>query len=717
MEPTNKTIPDLEIVPTETPVETPVDQTPDQPVVEFANRTSKQITTKKPQKFPKSRLVGHRGRCSRRNTCRKGKIDDLDYDNVTFEGMDRTSTAGGAARTFISRDERTVSLVVGVVEEGIWQIKQAIACSEISFQATMFPIPGTEWKPRASDIDVYGIEANDQPRAYMLVIILDEGFKRELLPEVGCSAQIFISIAQRPHKAPVARLSTGQTFQTARRLQDHFATATSMAVNRLAEAQKKLAKLEEREADEEEIEKQRIFTEAVYDRTYLEHATSNTYDYISTVSVHITLEMPNATDDFRRWMEAQLIAKELRVQPGEDEIAHLERIQTWLGRQQNIIRPVVNQGQSEPWKGCRVNLPTGVHENVALFYVEVPLQAGWPYNFKRPPLIVDAPNKVPVHLGTYFANVTCEKKILARVEYDVDDKSLRCEANAVNLMNNVEDNSSATEWWEYILAFNPDLITRELDLWERFPGIADGAANGRFVGQHLKAAHILKKTKQGKVIIAGGPGSGKTHFGTLVAQAVVEGGVVDTSPNLISGRTVRKAEDKAEGQAQNMSDPKAGDDEIDTTEDAWGAQTNLIRNRIPGPAAAGMTWAQLKEQVTQQAKAPRKSLVVWTAPQNTQVADAVIRLRNMMQDKIIIRVHTWKAEIAALLDASARILEVMELSNNATPTECTIIHLMNTLRQKEFIKRSPAANPYSISSQLRARAMADPEANRLMFEI
>lgn len=45
---------------------------------------------------------------------------------------------------------------------------------------------------------------------------------------------------------------------------------------------------------------------------------------------------------------------------------------------------------------------------------------------------------------------------------------------------------------------------------EIFPGIADGAASGRFVGQNHEAAHKLKKTSQGKVIIAGGPGSRKT---------------------------------------------------------------------------------------------------------------------------------------------------------------------------------------------------------------
>lgn len=90
----------------------------------------------------------------------------------------------------------------------------------------------------------------------------------------------------------------------------------------------------------------------------------------------------------------------------------------------------------------------GVNENIALFHVKIPLQVDWPYGFRQPPLIVDAPDKVPMHLNTYFANISrCERKILARIEYDVDDKSIRCEANAINLMNNVKDASSAAEWW------------------------------------------------------------------------------------------------------------------------------------------------------------------------------------------------------------------------------------------------------------------------------
>lgn len=235
-------------------------------------------------------------------------------------------------------------------------------------------------------------------------------------------------------------------------------------------------------------------------------------------------------------------------------------------------------------------------------------------------------------------------------------------------MNNVKDDSPAAEWWEYILAFNSDLITQELDLWEIFPGIADGAASGRFVGQHLEAAHKLKKTSQGKVIIAGGPGSGKTYFGTLIAQAVVEGGIVDTSPAPIS-------------------------------------------------SAANMTWEEIKRHLNERTNALRKALVVWTAPQNAQVLDATIRLYKTIPGGIIIKVHPWKAEVVALLDAGVRIPKLMEPGPNATATERTIARLVNRFHKKEFKKLSPAANPYSISSQLRARAMADPVANRALFEI
>lgn len=76
--------------------------------------------------------------------CRGGKIDDLSYDNVTLQGIDRDNTSGEAAFAFISRDERTVSLIAGAVDEAMWQMNQAIACGEKAHSACLFPFPGSE---------------------------------------------------------------------------------------------------------------------------------------------------------------------------------------------------------------------------------------------------------------------------------------------------------------------------------------------------------------------------------------------------------------------------------------------------------------------------------------------------------------------------------------------------------------------------------------------
>ncbi|PNP41398.1 hypothetical protein TGAMA5MH_06723 [Trichoderma gamsii] len=135
-----------------------------------------------------------------------------------------------------------------------------------------------------------------------------------------------------------------------------------------------------------------------------------------------------------------------------------------------------------------------------------------------------------MHLNTYFANISrCEREILVRIEYDIDDKSIGCEESTGNLMNNVKDISSAAEWWQYALAFSSDNMTKELDMWKRSPGSADGAADGLFVWQHLEVANSPKHTNQGKIIIAGAPGSGKPLFRTTVVKCVVKGGVVTTS--------------------------------------------------------------------------------------------------------------------------------------------------------------------------------------------
>ncbi|KAM0449539.1 hypothetical protein ACHAO4_007561 [Trichoderma viride] len=49
--------------------------------------------------------------------CRGGNINQLDHSTVTLDDVDCMNTVGGAAYTVISRDERTVSLIISATED------------------------------------------------------------------------------------------------------------------------------------------------------------------------------------------------------------------------------------------------------------------------------------------------------------------------------------------------------------------------------------------------------------------------------------------------------------------------------------------------------------------------------------------------------------------------------------------------------------------------
>ncbi|KAL7787229.1 hypothetical protein V8C43DRAFT_307720 [Trichoderma afarasin] len=61
-------------------------------------------------------------------------------------------------------------------------------------------------------------------------------------------------------------------------------------------------------------------------------------------------------------------------------------------------------------------------------------------------------------------------------------------------------------------------------------------------------------------------------------------------------------------------------------------------------------------------------MVLRTAPQNAQVADAVERLRRLMTEKVIIRIHAWEAELKCFMSPEAQTAKTMEVTDKATAT-------------------------------------------------
>jgi hypothetical protein len=148
------------------------------------------------------------------------------------------------------------------------------------------------------------------------------------------------------------------------------------------------------------------------------------------------------------------------------------------------------------------------------------------------------------------------------------------------------------------------------------------------------------------------------------------------------------------------------DKTTDTAKCLWHEQlhqsdVNGNQQAVAGPSTASMTWAELEAMKTAKANPLRKALVLWTAPQNTQVVDATIRTRKMLPGAKVLHINNWKAELAALLEAIPHLLELIMLDQSATSTDRAIVKLINNSRMIAYAEGNLNADPYSIAGQSR----------------
>ncbi|EHK21311.1 uncharacterized protein TRIVIDRAFT_223083 [Trichoderma virens Gv29-8] len=96
-----------------------------------------------------------------------------------------------------------------------------------------------------------------------------------------------------------------------------------------------------------------------------------------------------------------------------------------------------------------------------------------------------------------------------------------------------------------------------------------------------------------------------------------------------------------------------------------------------------------------------EAMVVWTTPQNAQIDDAVRRMKALMPDRVIFLIHSWGR--GARHVQATRIAQTTLLSINPFCTKQQLVAMANKQAQAVFQDRSPAADPFSLSSQLRRK--------------
>jgi hypothetical protein len=124
---------------------------------------------------------------------------------------------------------------------------------------------------------------------------------------------------------------------------------------------------------------------------FLEVAAKSLLPYISKLSNKAKAQHPNGPEDAQRWVDALQAASQLRVRNGENDNAHVKRITKWVKSQGVVLRPPQPNEHGEPFLGCRLSPPPGLHEDMALFHIEVPRQPNWPRGFKQPPMRIAVP--------------------------------------------------------------------------------------------------------------------------------------------------------------------------------------------------------------------------------------------------------------------------------------------------------------------------------------
>ncbi|OTA01236.1 hypothetical protein A9Z42_0015640 [Trichoderma parareesei] len=472
-----------------------------------------------------------------RDEC-QGNIDDLSYRDINLVAVDRKNTLDRAVTFFLTKDERTVTLIGGAADEANWLKQQADACGRDVFNGWALPIPGSEWDAQETDELVYGIKGTGAPTKFIVAIPLKDGYKRCLLPEAGTAVRLYINLPQRFNQSPDKSLIASQVESFATALASGLSEAHSEAVKSFNVAQDRSQEMLHERYDDIEIDAQEELVDTILDDKYLEVATPKILSYIATFFRDAHYSMPDADIDAKRRLDARQAAELLRKSEHEDELDHRKRILGWMASQIAAARKPLNGKHGQPCTGIRVNIPS-YRSGDAYFQVDAPLQPTWPQCFRQPPMqFVDLPlSTMPWKFGTYMDNLAQHQADARqiKIEYDINETMAEFECDTINILNNVAEDPTASNWWSFLLSFDPIFTPPAHDLVERFTGLGQFIAQGKFV-KHNEAIEAFRHARASKVFIAGGSSSGRSRFAATVVHAIKSGqdmAVTARSPSVV----------------------------------------------------------------------------------------------------------------------------------------------------------------------------------------
>lgn len=279
---------------------------------------------------------------------------------------------------FTSDEHRTAVLITSAAEEARYNEWRSTHCKTHSFECTLAPLAGSEWKaePNAD----YGIQPNGQPKACILIVGMDE--YQYCLPDIGRKFDVQINTTMRLHPYPQGGMRHEEVVQAANSVVGILDKATGTAMTQ----ELKYLKLCEGVEDHHEGVKS-VYQDA------LEEALGRLLSSFMNPFAGSPYDMTSEQIQRRLYNHSIEVGLGLIMKDTEEPDAHRARIAEWVYENTMAIRNAQG-GDSEAintWTGCRLKLPDGIASNNAIFVVTLPLQPLWPPPFIAPPIQVDMP--------------------------------------------------------------------------------------------------------------------------------------------------------------------------------------------------------------------------------------------------------------------------------------------------------------------------------------
>lgn len=642
---------------------------------------------------------------------------------------------------FLSERHRAVTTLGGVADEADYQTLRADIGARSRMQVKFYELP-SPWIENADNKVLYGHEIADGRNIHILAVVRVTDANKGLLPKIGDKCVLTTNgLGIQYHEEP-DRGNPEHLQIMAAHIQEMFQNAHIDAQGKTDDHHN--AALKEANATRDKVEGEILElggfdVEEVFRGAFYTGLQGDLVSYLDKklIDTHARQD-PSRRQAISAYVRS--VADDLCKKDQETAEAQFGRIVAWLAARPEFDGETRWGNGKLEFQCTRIPAPPDVIFHHCLLRTTRPLQPNYPTVYKAPFLKIDFPTVAfPPNANQFSSDAFPDTQ--ARHTEDIPGAvwcsvsttpvtvTLDEEETSVKLMNTLPKNSDIYAWWRWCELFGPFPEFASHNLTKVFPGLAT-LADDPVAG--AKILEVFTRTKAGKVMISGVPGSGKTHLTVTIAKHArtnlcypsrgqqgppvekVDTAAVGTSnvsTTTVTAALTPKYDKELDGRVEG---PKPGEEFMNRGLPAPTAPANgpTVRARV---APASYTPPAKNKSTVAQPRAPEKGqkvLIAVSAPAHAIIDDAYARFERIGAKPV--KVYTYAAEMANLMRPAPEPRELLKSNRQHNATVSCLVRHINKIDMDKDDAPSARRDPRSLSN-LALRIVPDDNRDKMLI--